>query len=79
MPTLSLDADDAETRYRHEPTDHLTPELVFERRWGLTVMERAMERLQAEFGDQPARFDLLKPCLTGDNRDRYQEIAAASA
>ena len=75
--TLSLDADAAETRYRHEPTDHLTPERVFERRWGLTVMERAMERLQAEFRDQPARFDLLKPCLTGDSGDRYQEIAAS--
>ena len=46
VQTLSLDADLAETRYRHEPADHLTPELVFERRWGLTVMERAMERLQ---------------------------------
>ena len=68
---------DAETRYRHEPADRLTPELVFERRWGLTVMERAMERLQAESGDQPERFEQLKPCLTGDNPDRYREIAVA--
>ena len=50
--TFSLDAADAETRYRHEPADRLTPELVFERRWGLTVMERAMARLQAESGDR---------------------------
>jgi RNA polymerase sigma-70 factor (ECF subfamily) len=74
---LSLDVADAETRYRHEPTDHLTPERVFERRWGLTVMERAMQRLQAEFSDQPDRFHQLKPCLTGDHPDRYREIAAA--
>jgi RNA polymerase sigma-70 factor (ECF subfamily) len=75
--TLSLDVAAAETRYRHEPTDHLTPERVFERRWGLTVMERAMQRLQAECSDQPARFEQLKPCLTGDDPDRYREIAAA--
>lgn len=75
--TLSLDADVAETRYRHEPADPLTPELVFERRWGLTVMERAMERLQTEFADQPERFEQLKPCLTGANADRYREMAVA--
>ncbi len=73
--TLSLDADLAETRYRHEPADHLTPELVFERRWGLTVMERAMERLRAETRDQSERFEQLKACLTGDNPERYREIA----
>ena len=40
-------------------------------------MERAMERLRAEHGDRPARFEQMKPCLTGDNPDRYREIAAA--
>lgn len=73
---ISLDAADAETRYRLEPADPETPELVFERRWGLTVMERTMERLRAEFGGQPGRFEQLKPCLTGDNAGRYFEIAA---
>ena len=72
-----MDADAAETRYHHEPADELTPELVFERRWGLTVMERAMDRLHAEFSDQPERFQHLKRCLTGDNPDRYREIAGA--
>ena len=75
--TLSLDAAAAETRYRHEATDRLTPERVFERRWGLTVMERAMARLEAEFNTQPARFAQLKPCLTGDDPDRYRDIAAS--
>jgi DNA-directed RNA polymerase specialized sigma24 family protein len=71
----SLDADLAETRYGHEPTDQLTPELVFERRWGLTVMERAMDRLHAESRDQSERFEHFKACLTGDNPERYREIA----
>ncbi len=75
--TISLNTDTAETLYRHEPADQLTPELIFERRWGLTVMERAMKRLQADFAEQPERFEQLKPCLTGDNPDRYREIAVA--
>jgi RNA polymerase sigma-70 factor (ECF subfamily) len=76
---LPLDIDVAETRYRHEPADPLTPELVFERRWGLMVMERAMERLQVESsGDQPERFEHLKPYLTGSEpHTQYREIAAS--
>ena len=77
--TFALDAPDAETRYSHEPADRLTPELVFERRWGLTVMERAMARLQAESGDEPERFERLKACLTGADHARYREIAEALA
>jgi hypothetical protein len=30
----------AEACYRLEPADMVTPELVFERRWGLTLMEQ---------------------------------------
>ena len=75
--TISLNTDTAETLYRHEPADQLTPELIFERRWGLTVMERAMKRLQADFAEEPERFEQLRPCLTGDNPDRYREIAVA--
>lgn len=41
MP-LSLDAEAAEGRYRIEPSDELTPEKLFERRWALEVLDRAM-------------------------------------
>lgn len=76
---LSLDADAAENRYRHEPTEDLTPEQVFERRWGLTVMERAMERLEAaslgaDVGGE--RFARLKPFLTGSESELpYRDVA----
>src|SRR6266581_6998218 len=33
QPLISLDGAEAETRYSREPTDSLTPEMVFERRW----------------------------------------------
>jgi RNA polymerase sigma-70 factor (ECF subfamily) len=72
-----LDAVGAEDRYSHEPADRLTPEVLFERRWGLTVMERAMARLQSESGDDPERFKLLKPCLTGPDHAQYREIGEA--
>jgi len=32
-----------------EATDELTPELLFEKRWAMTVLQRVMERLRAEF------------------------------
>jgi DNA-directed RNA polymerase specialized sigma24 family protein len=74
---LSLDVTDAETRYSYEPADRLTPALAFERRWGLTVMERAMRRLQAESTpEHPERFDRLKPYLTGSEpQGQYREVA----
>lgn len=73
---LALDALHAEDRYRYEPVDRLTPEMVFERRWGLTVLERTMERLRLEFRDQPDRFERLKPFLTGAGDTQYREVAA---
>lgn len=71
---LSLDAAAAEARYELEPADRLTPELVFERRWGLTVMERAMERLRLESAGEPERFDVLKACLTGAEPSRHRDV-----
>ena len=40
--TLSLDTELAEERYMQEPTTGRTPEEVFERRWALTVLGRAL-------------------------------------
>ncbi len=75
---ISLDADDAETRFSLEPADELTPEVLFERRWAITLMERSMMRLQRaseEKGD-PERFDLLKTYLTGSEpRIPHKEAA----
>jgi DNA-directed RNA polymerase specialized sigma24 family protein len=73
---VSLDAREAETRYQLEPQDTRTPEMVFERRWGLTVLERSMERLRAEFADQPERFERLRPSLTGAESGQYRDIAS---
>lgn len=78
--TVSMDADDAETRYQLEPVDALTPDQIFERRWGLTIMERAMARLETETNSsavRPDQFEQLKPFLTGSEPSiPYKEVAS---
>ncbi len=79
--TISLDASEAEARFRLESwADRLTPEQVFERRWGLTAMERAMDRLQVESGsgDRDRQFERLRSYLTGSEpRTPYRDTAQA--
>ena len=41
---LSLDSDEAESRYRMEPAAAATPETLYERRWALMVIDRVLER-----------------------------------
>ena len=78
--TLSLDADDAETRFSREPADELTPDVLFEQRWAITLMERAMTALgrKAETGENPERFGQLKIYLTGSEPHIPHKEAAAS-
>jgi len=63
---LSLDADDAERRYALEPVTHETPERIFDRRWALTVLDRALARLKSEttVSGKARHFDLLSPFLS---------------
>jgi RNA polymerase sigma-70 factor (ECF subfamily) len=46
---VSLDAQDAEQRYRVEPVEAGTPKTVFEKRWALAVLERVLTRPREEF------------------------------
>src|SRR6185436_13465820 len=38
----------AEERYTLEPTDNLTPDKLFDRRWALTLLETVLARLESE-------------------------------
>ena len=68
MLPLSLEFDDAEGRYRFEPVDKETPQTLFERRWALTVIERALAKVRREWeaASRAAEFEALKSCLLGD-------------
>jgi RNA polymerase sigma-70 factor (ECF subfamily) len=60
-----------------EPVDRLNPEQVYENRWALTVVERAMQRLETEWeGERRKQFEHLKPHLTGQEpRIPFRELA----
>lgn len=76
---LSLDALDADERYRFEPQDSVTPETLFERRWAMTVLENVLTRLRQEFvaSERAELFDQLKVFLSADQAGgSYAEVAA---
>jgi RNA polymerase sigma factor (sigma-70 family) len=75
---VSLDAMDAETRYRLEPADELTPERLFERHWALAVLARVLARLRQEYLDRGhgELFEAVKGCLTGSAKVSSHEEAA---
>ena len=76
---IDLDAATAEERYALEPADAATPELLYERRWALTLIGRTQERLREEMisaGDGE-RFEALEPALAGERTSAgYDELAA---
>jgi len=62
-----LSLDDAEVRYQREPAHDVTPKAMFERRWALTILERALGRLEQEYTSRGrgALFAELEHTLNG--------------
>ena len=78
LDQISLDASEAEQRYALEPATLETPENLFERRWAATVLDRSMDRLEAECSesDMADRFNDLRGYLIGDAGGApYSEVA----
>ena len=79
-PPISLDVETAEGRYQLEPHDDLTPEKLFDRRWALILLDRALTRVGRDYADanKGALFDHLKGFLTGDSSGiPYAQVAKA--
>jgi RNA polymerase sigma-70 factor (ECF subfamily) len=75
---IFLDAEEAHERYRLEPVDKLTPEVIFEMRWAHAVLEETLAVLRADFIERGKErlFDGLASFLTGDQpEDSYQQAA----
>ena len=75
----SLNGGLVEERYRREPATELTPEMIFDRRWALAVMEQTVARLRAEYvaADRTELFEELRHFQSGDEAGRsYAEVAA---
>jgi RNA polymerase sigma-70 factor (ECF subfamily) len=75
---LSLDAQEAEHRYRLEPLDERSPEKIFEYRWAMTLLDHVLARLGQEFTDAGKRelFERLQGYLVaGTGEGTYAEVA----
>lgn len=80
QPAFSLDAVDAEERYRLEPVDELSPDRLFDRRWAMTVIAEAMARLRGECvaDGKGELFEKLAGLLSGEKGEgRHGELASA--
>ena len=73
---VALDADEAESRYAVEPA--LGPDEVYERRWALTLLDRALHGLAEEYraADRAAEFETLKTHLVSPRGEIDYEATA---
>ena len=78
--TLSLDVEVGEAGYALRPVEATTPIDVFERRWAMTVLDRAMGRLQREIdssGDEISLEHLKQYLTSAEPQVPYRETAEA--
>jgi RNA polymerase sigma-70 factor (ECF subfamily) len=70
QPLISLD-DTAEARYALEPVSHVTPEKIYERRWALSLFDRALARLREQHlaAGKSRLYGRLKQYLSDEARD----------
>lgn len=75
---LSLDFREADDRYRTEPSHAQTPELIFEKQWAKTLLERVCETLRSDFAERGKahQFDKLRKFLGGKSSEETLAEAA---
>jgi RNA polymerase sigma-70 factor (ECF subfamily) len=76
---LSLDWQNADSRYQIEPADLSSPDKIYDRAWAVTLLERVVRRLQEETaaGTKSRLFERLKPFLMPDaGAAPYAQVAA---
>jgi RNA polymerase sigma-70 factor (ECF subfamily) len=76
---IPIEALDAEDRYRRGMADELTPERQFDRTWALTLLDRVLDQLAAEYArsGRGAIFGRLQDVLTpGSAVGPYAALAA---
>jgi RNA polymerase sigma-70 factor (ECF subfamily) len=76
--SVPLDTESAESRYCAETQNALTPDRLYDRQWAMTLLDRALTRLEVEHQrlGKAAEFALLSPALTAERGDiPYATIA----
>jgi RNA polymerase sigma factor (sigma-70 family) len=77
---VPMQFDTGEAVYNQEPAGNTTPEQIFERRWALTLLDRVLARLGAEYEctGKTKLFLALTPCLVGERTSQpYAELATS--
>lgn len=80
QPLQPLDTQFAERCYQSEHSLGLPPDVIYERRWAVTILERTLAGLRAESIAQEklAEFEQLKKFLTADRGEiPYAEVSDA--
>jgi DNA-directed RNA polymerase specialized sigma24 family protein len=77
---ISIHDEGAEERYQLEPVTDLTPDVLFDRRWAITVLAAALEQVRLDHLEAglEQRFAVLKEFLTETVSDRGYDRAAAA-
>jgi RNA polymerase sigma-70 factor (ECF subfamily) len=78
-PVLSIDQELAESRFAAEPAHQLQPDVLFDRQWAMTLLERTLTLLRDEYvaTGRAALFEALRACLGKEETALpYAEIAA---
>ena len=78
---LPFEVATGEQQYRFEPLDNETPEHIFEHRWAVMLLDRAVSRLRDEFTQHgsPRDFEKLKVFLLGQAEVPYADLAREMA
>jgi len=78
-PVVSIDQELAESRFAAEPFHNVQPDVLFDRQWAMTLLDRTMTRLQEEYvaSGRAKLFEYLQSCLAREESALpYAEIAA---
>jgi DNA-directed RNA polymerase specialized sigma24 family protein len=78
---VSMSLLEAENRYAAEAVDTVSPDILFDRQWALTLLDRAMQRLQEDYvsSGRADLFEALKGLLAAPaGADSSVEAAAAA-
>lgn len=76
---MSIDAAQAEERYALEPADEASPDVLYERRWALTVLDNVLDTLRQEYvtSGKTELFNVLQKFLAWNSAGTaYRETAA---
>jgi RNA polymerase sigma-70 factor (ECF subfamily) len=74
---FTIDSAETEAWYLPIAASRETPEALYERRWALSLLDRAMSKLQQHFAASGQRddFQILVAFLSGEAEARYEDVA----